>query len=121
VLRLLLPRVTPCSSHWPLQAFETLGFAPVGIICSIFCVAYMTIAAAYLLPKVEIGGKNLDSEATARHFICSFKLTPNSALVGQSVAASGLRKARDLKLVAIVNNGDYQRATDERVLMKGDV
>ncbi len=93
----------------------------MGFLCTCLAIAYFTLTARFLLPKIPREEVGKVEEGKARMFFCSFKLAPKSPLVGVTLATSGLMATRDLRLVAIQNKDSFIGADKDRCLMEGDV
>lgn len=96
--------------------------APVAIPCTIVAIIYMTVVSKFLLPK---GGKAKsvlggDGATMSRIFYSTFRVVPGGNLVGQSLAASGLKQAKDMALLAVLRSGNVQQPAEDLVLLADD-
>ena len=95
--------------------------APVAIPCTIIAIIYMTVVAKFLLPKGTASKSVLGSDGVmTRIFYSTFRVVPGGALVGQSLAASGMKQAKDMALLAVLRSGNVQQPAEDLILLADD-
>ena len=105
-----------------LQVWEMFDPAPVAIPCAIVAIVYMTAVASFLLPKATGPADPLAPKdgVPPRLFYSTYTVVPGGAAVGHTVAAGGVKQARDMVLLAVVRTEALHTPEDELVLEAKD-
>ena len=101
-------------AHLPGMGFFQLAW--IGVPCALLGIAYVLYMGRWLLPE-RIPVFSLDQDA--REYTVEMMVAKNSPLVGQTVAAAGLRGLPGLYLVEIDRGGEVIPAAGPDETLKG--
>ncbi len=122
--------VSDALRDYGLRPFGLFDFTPIGLAIMISGIAFVALVGRHLLPTRDPvqesvanngGGHSLRGAYDIRERLSTLKISVDSPLVGQSLAASRLGSALRLNIIAINRNGQTILAPrPETILVGGD-
>jgi di/tricarboxylate transporter len=102
------------SGQPPMGMFE---LAPVGIPVAVLGILYMYFIGRRIIPD-RIGGQEEDEEFGGRVYLTEVMILPESALIGKTLAESGLGQELDLTVVRIVREKTHYLAPQANIVLQ---
>ena len=118
--------VTEALQEYGFTPFSFFDFTPVGLIVMASGIAFMAFVGRHMLPRRDVikesssDGKDLSEQYGIRQHLFSVKIPPNSPLVNKTLAASRMRSAIGLNVIAITRSGHTMMAPGPSELLQSD-
>jgi di/tricarboxylate transporter len=100
----------------PLTMFET---APIGLICAVIGIIYLTLFARRILPERETVTSNV-SGGRIREYVTELVIRRGSPLVGKKIADTTLLASGELKLLEVIAGDEILWPPLDRVVLRPD-
>ncbi len=104
-----------------LEPIGMLELFPVGVVLMIVGLAYVLLAAPYLLPTRSTP-EALTRQYEMRHYLTEVEVAPGSALIGRTIEDSAISRNYDVTIIAVHRGPDHVTENLRHLrLVSGDV
>lgn len=100
-----------------LEPIEMFELTPIGIPVLVVGLLYMTLFGQRLIPE-RVARKTLTDTFELRPYLAELRITPGSALVGNTLRQSGLGRNFDLTVLAIFRDGKRKLDPSANIKLK---